>query len=708
MTTPGAGAGTGVAEAPSARARAPERGARWTGAVAAGVVIVVLVGALTLFFAFQDGGYYPGSTGVGVVVLAAFLAARSLLARDPFAGRSALLAVAAGALVLLAVWTLVSAGWSQSPARATFEFDRVLLYLLTLVAVGSLARHASTARHLVWGLALAMGAVCVIAFVTRTFPDVWSAPAEFQRNRLSYPIGYWNALGLMASLALVFCLHLASSAREPRVVRVLGAAGIPVIASTLVFTFSRGPLAVAVVGLLAYLILGRPRLAVTGLVAAAPTAALAVIVTYQTDFSAEFVKGRGYAALTADGLAEAHDVGLTVALCALAAGLVRLLGALVVDPALTRLRLGRRTRRGLAVAVGALALVAVLVGSFAATRGDWLDRQYDRLTRDPVTQTGDYRDRLSNPGLATRTDRWGAALEAFAEDRVKGQGAGTYQLEWERRRATDSDTVEAHSLYLEMLGELGVIGLLLLAVVLACILGGLALRARGADRAPYAALLAAGLVWAIHAAVDWDWELPALTLWLFAAGGVALAARAEGSGAPEGPARPAVSSRPEGSQGRATGWPLRIGIVVALGIIALTPVRVALSEQRLADAVGAYGAGDCGSATASAESSRAAFGDRPGPYEVVAFCAARNGDARRAIDLIGEAVERDPGNWRYRYDLALLRAHASADPRAAAAAARALNPREAAASELVVSVASDRPAAWRRAARRIGLAPPGR
>ena len=36
--------------------------------------------------------------------------------------------------------------------------------------------------------------------------------------------------------------------------------------------------------------------------------------------------------------------------------------------------------------------------------------------------------------------------------------------------------------------------------------------------------VAVTVTWAIHAGVDWDWEMPAVTLWVFALGGAALAA----------------------------------------------------------------------------------------------------------------------------------------------------------------------------------------
>ena len=75
----------------------------------------------------------------------------------------------------------------------------------------------------------------------------------------------------------------------------------------------------------------------------------------------------------------------------------------------------------------------------------------------------------------------------------------------------DETVRDAHSLELETFAELGLVGVALLAALLA----GVGLSARAAHRVDPA--LAAGpaaalTAWAVHCAIDWDWEMPALTL----------------------------------------------------------------------------------------------------------------------------------------------------------------------------------------------------
>ena len=82
---------------------------------------------------------------------------------------------------------------------------------------------------------------------------------------------------------------------------------------------------------------------------------------------------------------------------------------------------------------------------------------------------------------------------------------------------------DGHSLYLETLSEVGLVGFVLLICALGGILVALGIRSGGHEKALWAAMFTAGCVWALHAAQDWVWELPSVTAWLFAAGGIALA-----------------------------------------------------------------------------------------------------------------------------------------------------------------------------------------
>jgi O-antigen ligase len=113
---------------------------------------------------------------------------------------------------------------------------------------------------------------------------------------------------------------------------------------------------------------------------------------------------------------------------------------------------------------------------------------------------------------------WKVALRTFGDHPLRGAGSGSFQAEWLRERPFREPVRDAHSLYLETPAELGLVGLALLLTLV----GATAVAARRAGRAlagPVAALVA----YALHAGVDWDWELPALTLVALVLAGLVLA-----------------------------------------------------------------------------------------------------------------------------------------------------------------------------------------
>jgi hypothetical protein len=214
----------------------------------------------------------------------------------------------------------------------------------------------------------------------------------------------------------------------------------------------------------------------------------------------------------------------------------------------------------------------------------------------------------------------------------------------------------AHSLYLEALAELGLPGLALVLAALA-----LAMRAfwrrRTAGCSAATALLVAAAAWSLHAALDWDWQMPAVTIWLFAAAGAALARERDEPSSLRPPARAALA----------------FGLMAA----AVAPAAVALSENRLEAAEAAYRAGRCTEARSLARIAAAALSLRPEPAAIQGFCALRAGDGADARRRLGEAIRRDPRDWELRYDRAVVLARTGGDPAPDLAAARRLDPLQA-------------------------------
>jgi O-Antigen ligase len=452
---------------------------------------------------------------------------------------------------------------------------------------------------------------------------------------------------------------------------------------TLLLTFSRGAIVAAGIALLGYLAIVRQRGAAFGLLAIAPPTAIGVVAAYRS----ELLASEDFAGPA--GLAQGHDLALVVTLCMVAAGAARAL-LLAVEVGLERaIDRGGWPRgssaRWLSLAGASSLAVAGIVLALFLDVPDRVERQYALFVAGPPSVT-DTRDRLTSASNNGRLEQWSVALDAFRAAPLTGHGAGTFQVLWTGARATDLYVVDGHSLYLESLAELGVVGLALLGAAQATLLGALLIRARGPDRGPHGVLAAAVLAWVVHTGVDWHWELPAVTAWVFALGGLAIAA----------PRAPAA--------GRLFAPLTRIVAAIGCLVLAVTPGLVALSQQTLDDSTSAFRRGDCRRTADAALSSISLLSVRPQPFELLAYCDMRAGLSRLAVKSMEKALARDPANWEYHYGLALVRGASGLDPRPQAATALAHNPR----SRLVQAAAidlgtADRPREWRSRALRARL-----
>lgn len=663
------------------------------------IALMLLPGALVVFMGFNAGGYFPAAPAVAAIVLAQILLLRIVRSRNPFEGLAPATLVAIGALGLYAALTLASALWSHSSGRALIEFDRACLYLLALTLFGAVRASAWNMRWLIRGLVLGASIVCLAGLISRVAPDVWHTAPDVANERLSYPVTYWNALGLLAALGIVFALHLTCTLGERRSVRVLAAAVLPLLAATLFFTFSRGAMAAGAVGLVVYVLIARPRALLSGVLATAPPTAALILIAYHASLLDTVDP------TTPASVSQGHRVALAALVCVVACAALRLGLAAQLDPRLRRSGGDPwMSARAKGATIGGAATAAVVVmlalGVPQGLTHDW-NRFLSGVT--PHGNHGDLRQRLSDPSNNGRSELWQVALKGFAAAPAHGRGAGMYQTIWAQKRPHSSFNVNAHSLYLQAMAELGVPGLALLVVLIGTVLGGLGMRARGPRRSLYGALLAGGVVWTLHAGVDWDWEMPVITLPFFAAAGLALSPRVYGdagrraAGAGLGRRAPDVGL---GRRAAGTGLSHRATTVARLVLAPLCLAAVVLgvlmigSQSRLTDAEHALYASDCAKADAAAESSIKWLSARPQPYEIIGFCDLRRGLPRLGVSAMDRALRRDPGSWESYYTLAIAQASAGIDPRTAAARALRLNPLEPLTRQAVKALGGSSPAEW--------------
>jgi hypothetical protein len=633
-----------------------------------GVLLVCVPG-------FAAGGYFPGTAALLAAVLLACLAAWFAFAPQPAATLSGGLGLAAGALTIYCALALLSTLWSDAPLRGVLEFDRGLLYLAALLVGGFVAPSPARMRWVLRAIALGGVAICVAALASRTFPDIFTTAPGVDNSRLSFPLTYWNNLGYLAAITLICCTAIAADRDSGLAARALGAAATPLLAATLVLTLGRGPIATAIGGLVVLVVAGFGAGTVSALLAAGPACMVVVAKALGADLLTSDLS------TTAAAIEQGHDLALVVAIATVVAGA----GIVLLRPLEARLP-PQVERRVVWSGVAAFACLAIVAGLLAGG-----PRLVDDAVDEFVSERGvgvaagaDQSERLTAFASNGRVDGWSVALDEFEQHPLVGAGAGTYEIAWAEQRPGKTVVHDAHSLYLETAGEMGVIGLALLLVALGMIGFAFVRGLAGPTRPVYAGLLAAFAAWAVGAGLDWLWEMPAVTAWLFFAGGAALA----------GPSRAGARS-----------WPLiarLLGVAGAL-LLCVLPIRVALSQARLDDGLDAVARNDCPGAIDESLASLDAFGDRPEPYALIGYCNVRIGEPDRGAAMMREAVARDPDHWAYHYGLALTLAAAGLDPRREAERAQALNPLEGIVETAVLAFAAGDPDQWRRRAAELRL-----
>lgn len=442
------------------------------------------------------GGYFEGSWGW--LTLASAWAAVMALVFDARAGVTRTGTAFVGLLGAYTLWSLISAWWSVDVTSTVLEAQRNLVYVAAVGAVLLLARDALlTVVTAVWASGVGL---CGYALLTRLVPDRFGSFDPISGYRLSEPIGYWNSLGMLAAVGAL--LGLALSARGGRWLRVLGAASVPVFTTTLYFTFSRGAWGSLFVGVVVLLALDPRRLqAGWWLVLGAISSGLALLLAARQH------------GLTTTGTAltiqthEGHRLLLELLVVVVASG-VAALGWVAVERVIETRGAGYQRR----VEFGVVVLIVIAAIGFFAVKGTpWhlAQHTWDNFQSTPVASGSDLNGRLFHLSGTGRVAQWRIAWHEGTAHPMVGTGAATWEHYWNLHRPSRGTVINVHNLYLEAFATLGIVGLVLLVAALAAAAAAIA-RLRRQPLVPFAgALFAAYLV---HAVVDWDWQVTAVTL----------------------------------------------------------------------------------------------------------------------------------------------------------------------------------------------------
>jgi O-antigen ligase len=571
----------------------------------------LLVGAGTSIFvialATSQGGYFPTSWGWGALLLLAPTIVAWALGRTQ--SLTAWRVATVAAVAAMATWTALSISWSTVPDQSVLETERAILYLAAALAAVTFVQR-STVPVFVGSVLVAIVAVATYALATRLFPARLGVFEPLGVYRLADPLGYWNALALFVAIGLLIALMFVARARNLWS-RCAAAAAVPVLVATFYFTFGRA----------AWLSLGIALAAV--LLTTVPTAALTILVCEH---------GRG---LTHRGAAlhvvvrDGHEAAWRiVVLAALAAG-VELVRSLVVRHV--------AFPRGVRIAFGLLCLAVVLAAAGGAIAHEGgpvklAKRAKDTFVSRPVSHSADLNRRLFSFSGNGRANLWHAAWQDARLHPWLGSGAGTYERYWLRNRPNAAKVRDAHSLYLETLAELGPVGLALVICLLGVPLAA-CVRARRSPLVP--GLAAAIVVYAVHASVDWDWEVSVLGVVVIGLGVAAIAAGESPRLYPHAPS-----------------GPVRAGVASVATILAVAALAGLAGNRASAEADTALADGRLPAAAGDAVRAQRWMPWSPEPWSQLGNAQLAAGDIAAARASFNHELRLDRTNWSAWLDVA--------------------------------------------------------
>jgi hypothetical protein len=334
----------------------------------------------------------------------------------------------------------------------------------------------AAARHTINGLACAIGLVMLLAVLSRLHPQWFPANDQLEfldsqtARKLSYPLNYWNALAGFMAIGAVLLLGVAATART-RLGQALAAAAVPLVGLGDYLCVSRGGAIVLVAGVAAYFLLAGDRLSkVPTLLAAGGGTAILVAAATQRHAVQTGID-------TAAGRQQGSEmIWLCLIVCA-GVGLIQVAVGLLARHA-ERPRALQVSRGGTVAVAGVLAVVA-LAAFFGAGLDGRVSHAWHDFKQPPAAgdvRGGDVFARLQGTAGQGRYQYWQAAVHEYQTDRVHGTGAGTFELWWARHATVGGPVLDAHSLYAQTLGEVGIVGFLLLIALVGLTLGGGAVR----------------------------------------------------------------------------------------------------------------------------------------------------------------------------------------------------------------------------------------
>jgi hypothetical protein len=622
--------------------------------------------------AFRGGGFTISKGGGSIlsttpVVMAALLVLGLWAVTRPAMPRGRLVLVALLAFGAFAFWSGLSVLWSMGPDLTWMSFNDAAFYALLAVALVLARPGVVGLRVAAFGYLVAILPVAIMAFLSKTLPNVVTEAQSVAR--LQWPLGYWNVLAVALVMAVPVAVELAARPGVRVALRAASASAAAFLLVTFFFTMSRGGMLALAVAMVVYFVAARTRLGslLSLSVAAVPVTLVLIhlrgLSTLYTGTDAALPNGDAaqIAAYHALQASQGHSLGEWT-LVALVITFLLQFGIAWVQ---RRWQPGRTAVRYAGWSVLAIVIVVVIAGPlvYMSLRGgieSWISSHYRTFVSSSPVEQGDTSSRLLVISSNGRIQLYEEAFKGIPHHLLAGTGAGTFSFTNLRYRATPIVVYHAHSQWVNVLSELGIVGLAFFAVAILALVAA-ALRSlwrwrNHAERGLLAACFAGAAAFAFHMSFDWDWDMATATA-IFLLLLTAVAAFGPDAGAHPTARDADEVHRADGEHIHSTR-PRRLPLGAAVLLVGL-PILVAvswlfpyLSERALFQAVG-----QADSPTVAAASARRAHSLDPlavQPLLTLSLDEENLGDAKGALATLREAAALQPQNFEVYYQTGML------------------------------------------------------
>lgn len=520
------------------------------------------------------------------------------------------------ALVGLALWTLAAMGWTESQERTFNEFGRIVSYLGVVVLI-MFGVGKNTWRLVAAGLLTAAVFVCGMTLLSRLWPSAFpvdTVAQNFGTTRISYPFGYWNAVGCWSAMTITLCLAYAAHARS-WLVRALALAVVPMCACGLYLALSRAGIGGAVVGAVAVVFFAQYRWLTFLQTLAAGAVSVGVVLWLRKQ----------------TGLVEATSTDAAWSLV----GLLVVAGAVLGAVAMAgwqfdlgrKLTMSKRVGRPLGWGVVGLAVLALVGAGFVWGGEAWGQFSETKFAAEEATTDA----RLAQLN-GNRKNVWESSISAWEKMPVEGIGPGTFEFWWSRNGTNSEFVRDTHSVYLEALAETGLVGFGLVLVMFLFPLGAAAFwRASKAPEARWigihGGLIAVFAVFAFQAGFDWMWESTAVAASALVS--ITVAAAASSTQRPRAQASVSIAF---------------LAVALATGLM----LSVALASARsLSSSASEFASGDLDAALVDASTAVDTLPWSASAHAQRGLILIEQGKLGEAKSFVREAQRLEPTNWRW-------------------------------------------------------------